>query len=82
MVRLAWEPMTKSYPWDQPEVEERNTMHIVEYPVTEEDGLNWPKNSGEFYVVHSAEEKNGMLCPLPKPYSVNLVDQVANYFLT
>jgi hypothetical protein len=41
-------------------------MHIVEYPVTEEDGLDWPKNSGEFYVVHSAEEKNGTLRSLSR----------------
>lgn len=58
MSRLALEPITKSYNWDPPEVKERNTMHLVEYPVNEEVGLDWPKNSGEFYLVHSAYEKN------------------------
>ncbi|KAK5171018.1 uncharacterized protein LTR77_004162 [Saxophila tyrrhenica] len=58
IVRLAWEPLTKSYPWDGPEIEERNTMHIVEYPVEKETAMDWPKNGGEFYVVMSSEEKN------------------------
>lgn len=58
MVRLAVEPTVISYPWDQPYIKERNTMHLVEYNVTEEAGLTWPKNSGEFYVVYSADKKN------------------------
>ncbi|CAK3734610.1 Membrane primary amine oxidase [Lecanosticta acicola] len=58
MIRLALEPTTKSYNWDLPEVKERNTMHLVEYPVDAEIGLDWPKNSGEFYIVYSADEKN------------------------
>lgn len=58
MVRLAVEPTVISYPWDQPYVKERNTMHLVEYNVTEEAGLIWPKNSGEFYLVYSADKKN------------------------
>jgi primary-amine oxidase len=60
MVRLAWEPVTKSYPWDKPEIDERNTMHIVEYAISEETALDWPKNSGEFYVVYSSDQTNGM----------------------
>ena len=55
MVRLALEPMTNTYPWDKPETEDRNTMHLVEYAMTEETGINWPKNSGEFYIVYSDE---------------------------
>ncbi|TKA62158.1 hypothetical protein B0A55_11481, partial [Friedmanniomyces simplex] len=58
MVRLAIEPMTKTYEWDQPEQPKRNTMHLVEYPVTEETGLDWPSNSGEFYIVYNSDEKN------------------------
>ncbi|KAI1493671.1 copper amine oxidase [Biscogniauxia mediterranea] len=58
MVRLAIEPTVISYPWDQPYVKERNTMHLKEYAVTEETGLDWPKNSGEFYIVYSRGEKN------------------------
>ncbi len=41
-------------------------MHIVEYAVDEEIGLDYPKNGGEFYVVLSSEEKNGMLSTLSK----------------
>lgn len=58
MVRLAVEPTVISYPWDQPYIKERNTMHLVEYNVTEEAGLVWPKNSGEFYLVYSADQTN------------------------
>lgn len=58
MVRLALEPITVSYPWDAPEVKERNTMHLVEYEVDEEVGLDWPKNSGELYLVYNSEKKN------------------------
>ncbi|EMC99114.1 hypothetical protein BAUCODRAFT_59376, partial [Baudoinia panamericana UAMH 10762] len=55
MVRLALQPMTRKYEWDQPEQPVRNTMHLVEYPVWEEAGIDWPKNSGEFYIVYSSE---------------------------
>ncbi|KAG8157998.1 hypothetical protein KVR01_012270 [Diaporthe batatas] len=58
MVRLAVEPTTASYPWDQPYVKQRNTMHLVEYPVTHEAGLDWPPNSGEFLLVYSADKTN------------------------
>ncbi|KAK4544002.1 hypothetical protein LTR36_004776 [Oleoguttula mirabilis] len=58
MVRMAIEPFTSTYEWDQPEQPKRNTMHLVEYPVTEEAGIDWPKNSGEFYIVYSSDEKN------------------------
>lgn len=58
MVRLALEPITKSYQWDQPDVKTRNTMHLVEYSVDEEVGLNWPSNSGEFFLVYNSDLKN------------------------
>lgn len=53
MVRMAVEPTTKNFPWDGPQIPKRNTMHLVEYPVTSETGLNWPPNSGEFYLIYS-----------------------------
>ena len=58
LVRLAVEPATISYPWDQPSTKERNTMHLKEYPVEQETGLDWPKNSGQFYIVYSSDKKN------------------------
>ncbi|KAK7737303.1 hypothetical protein SLS53_006606 [Cytospora paraplurivora] len=57
-VRMAVEPTTISYPWDQPYIRERNTMHLVEYPITREAGLEWPRNAGEFYLVYSADQRN------------------------
>lgn len=59
MVRLAVEPVAKAYTWDPPNVkQERNTMHLREYPVEREAGLDWPKNAGEFYLVYSRDQKN------------------------
>lgn len=58
LVRLAVEPTVVSYPWDQPYTKERNTMHLREYNVTHETGLDWPKNSGEFYIIYSSDKKN------------------------
>lgn len=58
MVRLALEPMTATYPWDKPEYKSRNTMHLVEYAVTEESGIDWPRNSGELYIVYNSDQKN------------------------
>jgi len=58
MVRLAVEPTTISYPWDQPHAKQRNTMHLKEYAVTEEAGLEWPRNSGELFIVYSRDKRN------------------------
>ena len=58
MVRMALEPITQSYEWDKPEQSKRNTMHLVEYKVDEEAGIDWPKNSGEFYLVYSSNQTN------------------------
>ncbi|KAK7973351.1 hypothetical protein PG988_007485 [Apiospora saccharicola] len=62
MVRLAVEPVTKTYPWDPPnsrkQRRQRNTMHLREYPVERETGLDWPQNAGEFYLVYSRDQKN------------------------
>lgn len=57
-VRMAIEPVTKTYPWDAPDVSERNTMHLVTHPVTHETGLDWPPNSGEFFLVYNADKRN------------------------
>lgn len=54
MVRLAVEPTTTSYPWDQPHVPLRSTMHLVERPVTHETGLDWPRNAAEMYLVYAS----------------------------
>ena len=89
MVRRAVEPLTKSYPWDSPEYESRNTMHLVEYPVEEEAGIDWPRNSEELYIVYNSDQKNawgerkgyrvtpGMYiyrCPYPLTISVLMGD--------
>lgn len=59
MVRMAVEPTTMDYPWDRPYIKGgRNTMHLAEYPVASEAGLEWPRNSGEFYLVYSADKRN------------------------
>lgn len=58
MVRLAVEPTTMTYPWDLPEIKERNTLHLVEYSILNETGLDWPANSGEFYIVYSSNQTN------------------------
>ncbi|EME46665.1 hypothetical protein DOTSEDRAFT_70620, partial [Dothistroma septosporum NZE10] len=58
VVRVALEPVTKSYAWDLPQIKERNTMHLVEYPVTQETSLDWSKNGGEFYLIYSSSERN------------------------
>jgi primary-amine oxidase len=57
MVKLAVEPVTASYDWDISS-KERNTMHLKEYPVEIETGLDWPRNSGELYIVYSADATN------------------------
>lgn len=58
MVRLALEPITTSYAWDKPQVEQRNTMHLKEHLLTKEVGIDWPKNSAELYIVYSSDQKN------------------------
>ncbi|KAF2154348.1 amine oxidase catalytic domain-containing protein, partial [Myriangium duriaei CBS 260.36] len=56
--RVAIEPHTHSYPWEQPEIPVRNTMRLHDYPVDTETGLNWPANSGEMYIVSHASAVN------------------------
>lgn len=33
-------------------------MHLVTHPVTQESGLDWPPNSGEFFLVYNADKRN------------------------
>ena len=50
--RVAVEPVVRSYDWDPPELPgPRSTMHMVHSLVEREQGINWPKNSREMYVV-------------------------------
>ena len=57
-VRVAIEPTTRSYPWEQPEVPVRNSMTLVNHPLTHESPLDWPKNSAMFYTVYHASATN------------------------
>lgn len=57
-VRVAVEPTTRSYPWEQPEVPVRNSMMLVNDPLTHESALDWPKNSGSFYTIYHADKTN------------------------
>ena len=56
LVRVAIEPVTLDYPWDDETTRPRNTMHLVEHEVETETGLDWPRNSGEMYIVRSELE--------------------------
>ncbi|EXJ94952.1 hypothetical protein A1O1_00070 [Capronia coronata CBS 617.96] len=59
LIRTAIEPLTQSYDWDRPEIPgPRNTMHMVHTPVTHETGLNWPRNSGEMYLITNPNATN------------------------
>ncbi len=56
LVRVALEPVTRDYPWDDDSTTPRNTMHLVEHEVKTETSLDWPRNSGEMYIVRSELE--------------------------
>jgi primary-amine oxidase len=58
LTRIAIEPATMEFPWDEETSTPRNTMQLVEYPVDKEIGIDWPRNSGEMYVVTNQEEEN------------------------
>lgn len=36
----------------------RHTMHLSTVPITEEAGLDWPKNSAAMYIVHGNDTRN------------------------
>jgi primary-amine oxidase len=58
MVRLAVEPITMDYPWDDDRMKPRNTMHLVQHPVEKETGLDWARNSGEMFIVINQNKTN------------------------
>lgn len=57
LMRVAIEPLTQDYPWDDEQAKPRHTMHLVEHEVDLETGIDWPGNSGEMYIVRT-ESKN------------------------
>ena len=57
-VRVAIEPFTKEYPWDDEETKTRRAMHLVEREMEEEGGLDWPRNAREMYIVRATNKTN------------------------
>ena len=58
LVRVGIEPLTKSFVWDEASKSPRNTMRLTHTPVLEETGLDWPRNSGEMYIVLNNDSTN------------------------
>ena len=58
LVRVGIEPRTVSYDWDHADRKSRNTMHLVNTPIREETGLDWPQNSGAMYIVLNNDSAN------------------------
>lgn len=58
LMRVGIEPLSRTYPWDEAGQPPRNTMHLTHTPVIEEMGLDWPRNSGEMYVVLNNDSTN------------------------
>lgn len=58
LMRVGIEPITRDYPWEEEEMGSRNTMHLVHRPFETETGFDWPKNSGEMYIVVNDNETN------------------------
>ena len=58
LVRVGIEPASVSYEWEQADRSSRNTMRLVNTPVLEETGLDWPQNSGAMYVVLNKDSTN------------------------
>jgi primary-amine oxidase len=46
LTRVAIEPISIEFPWDEEQILPRNTMHLVKHPVEKEVGIEWPRNSG------------------------------------
>jgi primary-amine oxidase len=55
LYRVAFEPLTRKYPFED---EERHSMHLIHTPVTSEAGLDWTKNSQGVYVVLNNASEN------------------------
>ena len=56
--RVDISPQTTSYSWDQPEIPQRNTMHLVAHNITSETSLNWPANSQSLYLISALNQTN------------------------
>ena len=54
--RVSIDPYTHTYPWDGADFPPRNTMRLTHHPaLPHESPLNWPRNSGELYLIQSPE---------------------------
>jgi len=58
LVRVDIEATNKTFPWDSEIESPRHTMHLSTVPITEEAGLDWPKNSAGMYIVHGNDTRN------------------------
>jgi len=58
MIRVAVEPVSLECPWDDERTKPRNTMHLVHRPVEKETGLDWPRNSGEMFIIMNHNKTN------------------------
>jgi primary-amine oxidase len=58
LTRVAIEPVSLQFSWDNKQEISRNTMHLVSRPVSKEVGIDWPRNSGEMYVVTNENSTN------------------------
>jgi primary-amine oxidase len=58
LTRVAIEPISIEFPWDEEQILPRNTMHLVKRPVEKEVGIEWPRNSGELYIVTNENSTN------------------------
>ena len=58
LVRVGIEPISVPYPWEEAERTPSNTMHLTQKPIYEETGLDWPRNSGEMYIILNNDSTN------------------------
>jgi primary-amine oxidase len=58
LTRVAIEPISRQFSWDEEQASPRNTMHLVKRPVENETGIDWPRNSGEMYIVTNENSTN------------------------
>lgn len=58
MMRVAIEPLIKDFPWDDKKTRPRNTMHLKKSVVEKETGFDWPRNSGEMYIIINENATN------------------------
>jgi primary-amine oxidase len=56
--RVGVEPVEKEFSWDDERTSPRKTMHLVEEKFEREVGIDWPKNSGEMFLVRNENDVN------------------------